>query len=253
MIEAITFDFWGTIFWPDPPPGKSERRLVLLGEALAEAGFDCSAERISAALEAALRRGNELIAASREEVPPAGWWRLIAEQLGLADGAVPFERVAYAFEEITLDFPPDPMPGVLEAIAALHGRYRLGVICNTGYTGGRVLRRLLDRHGILAAFDHLTFSDEFGRCKPDRSIFAHALAGLGVAEPDRAVHVGDLEDTDVAGALGAGLWAARYLRNGPAETRAHRAFHAWPEFPPLVADLAASAAGQPVRQPADSG
>lgn len=46
--------------------------------------------------------------------------------------------------------------------------------------------------------------------KPDPRIFHAALAGLG-CEPDSAAHVGDSRQADVAGALGVGMTAVRYL------------------------------------------
>jgi putative hydrolase of the HAD superfamily len=67
----------------------------------------------------------------------------------------------------------------------------------------------LDKHGVLASFDHWSFSDEVGCYKPDPRIFTHALDGLGVAA-ERTAHVGDLRRTDVAGALAMGMTAVRY-------------------------------------------
>jgi FMN phosphatase YigB (HAD superfamily) len=72
------------------------------------------------------------------------------------------------------------------------------------------LRRYLDAHGVLEHFDHWSFSDEVGVYKPDRRIFEHALGGLGVTEPGRVAHVGDLRRTDVAGARGMGMHAIRF-------------------------------------------
>ena len=74
------------------------------------------------------------------------------------------------------------------------------------------LRRQLERHGLLDYFDHWSFSDEVGWYKPAPQIFEHALAGLGVTEPARAAHVGDLRRTDVAGARAHGLLSVRYSR-----------------------------------------
>jgi putative hydrolase of the HAD superfamily len=73
-------------------------------------------------------------------------------------------------------------------------------------TPGTVLRQLLDRHGLLAGFAHVTFSDEVGVRKPDPEIFALTLRALGV-EPAAAVHVGDDAVLDVLGARNAGLRA----------------------------------------------
>jgi putative hydrolase of the HAD superfamily len=73
-----------------------------------------------------------------------------------------------------------------------------------------VLRGHLARNDVLDCFDHTSFSDEVGWYKPAPAIFEHALEGLGVAEPSRAVHVGDLRRTDVAGAQAIGMTAVRY-------------------------------------------
>jgi putative hydrolase of the HAD superfamily len=77
-------------------------------------------------------------------------------------------------------------------------------------TASDVLRDYLDHAGVLDLFDHWSFSDEVGVYKPDPRIFEHALDGLGVTDPARAVHVGDLRRTDVAGARASGLATVRY-------------------------------------------
>ena len=84
---------------------------------------------------------------------------------------------------------------------AARAGYRLGVICNTGMAGGRVLREVLRRHGLLDYFDVTVFSNEFGMSKPHPSIFrAHARGARAVSQPREALHVGDIEELDVEGA-----------------------------------------------------
>lgn len=56
--------------------------------------------------------------------------------------------------------------------------------------------------GIEAA--HVLSSGAIGSSKPDSGIFHAALAALGVA-PERALHVGDTEETDGVGARAAGI------------------------------------------------
>ena len=55
-------------------------------------------------------------------------------------------------------------------------------------------------------FDAIVYSAEFGVHKPDRRIFDHAAALLGVGNED-CLFVGDDPDTDIAGALNAGMQA----------------------------------------------
>jgi FMN phosphatase YigB (HAD superfamily) len=87
---------------------------------------------------------------------------------------------------------------------------RLGIICDVGMTPSSILRAHLDKHGVLALFDHWSFSDEVGHYKPSRVIFEHALSGLGDVAPSAAAHVGDIRRTDVAGARDMGMLAVRY-------------------------------------------
>jgi putative hydrolase of the HAD superfamily len=95
----------------------------------------------------------------------------------------------------------------LEALA--HAGVRRGLICDTGMTPGRVVRRLLDQAGLAQHLEVFCFSDEVGEPKPGNQIFEKALAGLGVHPPE-AIHVGDLRRTDVAGAHDVGMHAARF-------------------------------------------
>jgi len=85
---------------------------------------------------------------------------------------------------------------------------RRALICDTGFTPGRVVRELLDRVGLLELLEVTIFSDEIGAPKPDPRTFAAALGGLRVAAHG-AVHVGDLRRSDVAGAKSAGMGAVR--------------------------------------------
>lgn len=60
--------------------------------------------------------------------------------------------------------------------------------------------------GIAELFDAVIYSAEFGAHKPDRRIFDHAAALLGVSN-EECLFVGDDPDTDVAGARNAGMEA----------------------------------------------
>jgi FMN phosphatase YigB (HAD superfamily) len=50
---------------------------------------------------------------------------------------------------------------------------------------------------------------DVGHAKPRPEPFCAAVAALGVASPGEVIHVGDIERTDVGGALAAGLRAIR--------------------------------------------
>ena len=66
------------------------------------------------------------------------------------------------------------------------------------------LHERLAETGLAALVDGAVASAELGAAKPDRAIFARALALAG-AEPPSAWHVGDDVRADVEGALAAGI------------------------------------------------
>jgi HAD superfamily hydrolase (TIGR01549 family) len=114
------------------------------------------------------------------------------------------------FEEASIDAGVAPVEHARETLAALSAaNIRLGLVCDTGFTPGRVVRRLLDENGLGDHLEVLGFSDEVGVPKPGGEIFAKVLAELGVRPPE-AIHVGDLKRTDIAGAHDMGMHAARF-------------------------------------------
>jgi FMN phosphatase YigB (HAD superfamily) len=114
------------------------------------------------------------------------------------------------FEEASIEAGVAPVEHARETLAALSAaNIRLGLVCDTGFTPGRVVRQLLDEAGLCDHLDVLCFSDEVGVPKPGNEIFAKALAELG-ARPPEAIHVGDLKRTDIAGAHDMGMHAARF-------------------------------------------
>lgn len=86
----------------------------------------------------------------------------------------------------------------------LKGNYKLLLLTN----GSPDLQRekLAGVPEIAPYFDHIIISGEFGRGKPDASIFRHALQLLEIA-PEEGLMVGDKLTTDVIGALGVGMEA----------------------------------------------
>jgi HAD superfamily hydrolase (TIGR01509 family) len=97
-----------------------------------------------------------------------------------------------------------PIPGALEVLASLKPRYRLGVISNTVGSGDAELADVLERAGMRALIDALVTSRDFGTAKPDPAIYAEGARRLGVPLAETCM-VGDRLDTDVAGALNAGI------------------------------------------------
>jgi putative hydrolase of the HAD superfamily len=97
----------------------------------------------------------------------------------------------------------DVLPGVRESLVRFRqAGLRLAVVSNANGT----VRVLLERLGLLGAFEAVLDSAVEGVEKPDPRLFRLALARLG-ADADEALHVGDLYYVDVVGARAAGLRA----------------------------------------------
>jgi FMN phosphatase YigB (HAD superfamily) len=206
VIEAVTFDFWNTIARV-PAGAMTEARRRAVAAACASNEVEVETELLLTSLDQVGLDWERSWAAGRHLHPREAAESLV-RALGV-DGAAR-EIVAEAFlcagREVKLELAPD-IGSSLEALC--EREIRLGIVCDVGFSGGELLRELLDREGLLAHFSGWAFSDEVGHYKPAPQIFEAALESLG-AEPASALHVGDLRRTDVAGAAAHGMRTVRY-------------------------------------------
>ncbi len=87
---------------------------------------------------------------------------------------------------------------------------RLGLLSNTHWPRA-FHERFLARDGLAEFLDERLYSSEMTHLKPHPSVFRAALDALGLADPARAVFVGDRPYDDIWGAQQAGLrtvWVA---------------------------------------------
>ena len=203
-MMGVTFDFWGTLFTESAQYSQqvSQRRMQLVWEAAQRAGLEVTREQVHLAFrEAALRYRAALQLGQAFGVGERVNFILAELEVELPDP----ERIALvaAVEDCGLLEDLTPLPGTLESLPELAQSYLLGIVSNTGLTSGRVIRTLLERHGLLANFAGFSFSDETGWVKPWPQAFAQALAIMGVAAQE-ACHVGDIAGIDIMGARQAG-------------------------------------------------
>jgi putative hydrolase of the HAD superfamily len=139
-------------------------------------------------------------------------------------------RATAAVDDALLAQPPELLPGAADAVRRLARRYRLGIISDTGFASGEAQDRLLARDGLRDCLAVRVYSCDVGHAKPHAEPFRRAAASLGVA-PAETLHVGDIERTDVAGALASGYRAVRIdaLRDG-GPSSAERVVRTWSEL-----------------------
>ncbi|MDH5683598.1 MAG: HAD family hydrolase [candidate division WOR-3 bacterium] len=203
-IEAVTFDLWNTIF---VAKSYAEKRIEYLKKILDRKRINRSFEEISDAYRFSLE--------SAEKTREQGDYRFITVYQRLdfilekLDVEINFEekaKIKKYFGEIILKDEPSLVDGVLETLKALNPYYRMGIICGSGLTPGKVIRLVLKKKNIFDYFQSQVFSDEVGYEKPHPAIFEKSLNELGV-KPEQAIHIGDLLDTDIAGAKAFGMKA----------------------------------------------
>lgn len=200
-IQAVTFDFWGTLYQNQE---AGPIRLALLRERLNLDGD------LQPAYDHAHQLAHDYWRREQRFLPTARRLDIILDCLGVSVSPSVRAELVKGFEEALLQTPPAPVPDAHRLLKALRERgVRMGLISDTGITPGRVLRRAMARDGLLPFFQHCTFSDEVGRTKPHPLPFQCTLEALGVEAP-LATHIGDLPETDIAGAKGVGMRAVLF-------------------------------------------
>ena len=227
IVRAITIDFWGTLLL-DGPRSDDRYKLQRLKDfetILAAAGTRASRGALERAYEASAAHLGRIWAA-RRDVSVQDHVRAI---VGGIDRDLParlhddvLAALVDAYARPILVVPPMVDDGALDALRKLGDLgYTLAVVSNTMRTPGAMLRRVLERYGLLSCFAHTAFSDELGVRKPDPAIFLGVLRALG-ASPTDAIHVGDDALLDVDGARAAGMRVVQVTTASLASLGAHR-------------------------------
>jgi FMN phosphatase YigB (HAD superfamily) len=208
-VEAVTFDYWNTLVYEERGHLRG-RRMAAWAGILEDAGFAIERQQLDVAFETSWDTYTQAWVANRQ-YDAARAAEEIVEGLGFHVPADVRVALIDAFGRAGEGAELHTTPNVAGCLTRLKDAgVRIGIVCDVGMTPSPVLRDHLARHDLLARFDHWSFSDEVGVYKPSPEIFEHALAGLGGVAPERAVHVGDLRRTDVAGSQAMGMGAVRY-------------------------------------------
>ena len=200
--RAVLLDSLGTLVELDSPVAR-------LHAAIQRLGFEVQEERVVAAFGAEVAYYIAHHVEGRDQSTLADLRNRCAavfrDELGIPELPLPDAREALVSSLAFRAF-PDAAPALRE----LRGRgLRLVVVSNWDCS----LRDVLANAGLLELVDDAVSSAEAGAAKPDPAPFRAGLAAAG-CDPDEAVHVGDSEDNDIAGARAAGVRAVLLRRHG---------------------------------------
>jgi putative hydrolase of the HAD superfamily len=210
-VQAVTFDLWDTIIVDDSDEPKRAAKGLL-------SKYLTRRELVWKFLEKHGSIGRELVDASYAATDAAFrkvWYdhnvtwpvderlEIVLKGVGRTLPQEEMAELVRLHEEMELEVQPDLAPGIVKAIKELHSKYKLGVISDTIFSSGVVLRKLLQANEIEQYFDTFIFSDEMGCSKPDPRAFTAAAKALGV-DITKIAHVGDRDAKDIKGPQGLG-------------------------------------------------
>jgi FMN phosphatase YigB (HAD superfamily) len=201
--HTVTFDCWSTLIHEAGTNHGVSKRARMLANAAGVAEGEARA-----ALGAAWRH-HQIQWHSRVAFTAHDMTAHALAALGASLDGPRLADLVTALEDEALKSEIRVLPGARETLERLRrANVRRALICDTGFSPGRVVRRLLDRVGLLEHLEVTVFSDEIGVPKPHPRAFTKALEALSVSR-EGAVHIGDLRRSDVAGAMASGMGTIR--------------------------------------------
>jgi putative hydrolase of the HAD superfamily len=198
-INALFFDVGNTLLFPNRPK---------MLRALHQRGI-FPAEEVLRRIERETKREFDELMQSKAGVDHSFWsifYRRLLRELDVKEDGVQDDLVMRT--RISANW-CDIRPGTREALQALGGKFRMGVISNAD---GRIAEALA-HCGVAECFESITDSGIVGREKPHPEIFRVALKTLGV-EAEESLYVGDVYSVDYAGATGVGMKAVLFDVSG---------------------------------------
>ena len=209
-IKTVLFDVYGTLatWYPD--------RYVLHANAAGQFGIEVTKQGIDAGYavaEAYMTRQNaqspiRLMTSEERSQFFARFEQMILQGCGVE---VDIELADKIWREVSKqEYEMVLFDDVLENLDALRERgYIVGIVSNVPSSGSE----LADQLGLSDSIDFAVTSSEVGVEKPDSRIFNEALRKADDTSPESAVMVGDQIDSDIKGAVGAGIHPVLLDRN----------------------------------------
>ncbi len=241
-IQVVTIDFWNTLFTTANGEQREQHRLAVIRSHAERLGARVSDDILRAAQAATWQEFKRIWKREHRTPTTEELVRFFFRTLKLEPDATAVEEVAHELAYGILEHPPALLPGAASVLEHLVRQgFQLAVISDTAFSPGAVLRKVMEQAGIAEFFAAYSFSDQTGVSKPHPEAYLYALRQLN-ASPQAAVHIGDIERTDVAGAKALGMYAVlfrgdhnavleeEYVEQSQAD---HVVFH-WDEVPPVV-------------------
>jgi putative hydrolase of the HAD superfamily len=246
-VKVITFDLWDTIVIDDSDePKRAAAGLPTKRSARRELLWEYLNKHEPIPLETVVMAYNVGDAAFNKVWHDQHFTWTIGERLNVIltglKRTLPeddFAELVRRHEEMELEYRPDPVPGIHEAVSKLSEKYTLAIISDAIVSPARCLRELLRGEGILENFKAFAFSDECGCSKPARGVFDAIVKQTGCEIAD-IVHIGDREHNDVRGPQSIGARAVLLtaaIDRGSDNTKADAVCRNFADLPAIIESL----------------
>lgn len=244
MIELVTLDFWNTIFDSSNGTERNKYRQRALIVELDKQGRMIKQDEFEDAMKKSWDFFNGIWFNEKRTPEPKETVNFFWNHLKMEKNDDSQNKIVEEFAVSTVKFPPKLNEGALDAIIKLKEKYKLALVSDTGFTSGILLREILKSQEILSYFDSLSFSNETGVSKPHPKAFQKVLDDTG-CKAENAVHIGDIEKTDIEGAKSLGMYAIRYsgdktaalAKQNPKKTIADAEIDNWADIPDFIENL----------------
>jgi putative hydrolase of the HAD superfamily len=208
-IGLITIDFWNTLFDSSGGTLRNAYRQRVLIDEFDKQGVLIKQDKFEDAMKSSWGYFNKIWKTEHRTPPPSDLVRFLWNYLELPKDEDALRRIVDLYAGSILVHRPRIIPDVKDAIEALSKDFKLAIISDTGFSPGEILKVLLRDNGIIEYFSAFSFSDETGVSKPHPKAYRKIFDELGF-EPGNAIHIGDIEDTDIRGAKELGMYAIRF-------------------------------------------
>lgn len=208
-IKVITVDFWNTLFDSHDGNIRNDARLKVLLSTLKDLEFEIDFNKFDEVVRRSWQYYSmiwetEFRTPNAEELINFVW-----NEMNFDKNPKAIDYIVKFFEKSIIYFPPNLLPNAKDVICKLSQKYKLAIVSDTGFSPGIVMRELMDTVEILKYFSAFSFSDETGVAKPHPKAFDTILKELDCM-PEEALHIGDIERTDICGARDIGMRAIKY-------------------------------------------
>ncbi|MDR1720756.1 MAG: HAD family hydrolase [Dysgonamonadaceae bacterium] len=206
MIKHISFDFWLTLFRPNPL-FRTKRAAFIKNCFHPESSVTDIVQCISAQDKIFDNKNQE----EDTKIPAVEMFRTVLEKLNILSDDLQRDATTLInrSNQLFLEYPPEPLndhvPSILEKLVSMGITLSIG--SNTGFVEGETLRIFLQQKGLFNYFSFCIFSDEIKSSKPSARFF-NAILNQSQQPKQQILHIGD---NPVADAMGAAQFGFQYL------------------------------------------